>query len=232
MVFTNRVVDDNFHIKFNDVLLEQVSEFCYLGIYIDNRLKFKRHIEHLLSKLSRLCGATFRLSSQFDLVAAKNYYYSFVHSALLYGIAVWGGSLGTQQGQSLQKLQNKIVRNLFSQFYTFESTTELFKVSKIHTIADIYKIRALSYMFRMLKLNWHFSLISSYIQSVEHSHFTRYTGCLRPPFPRVTSVRQAFPHQFVGLWNDLPPDIRDISSLTAFRRALMCRLTDSSVPES
>ena len=81
MVFADRVV--------NDVLLKQVSEFCYLGIYIDNRLKFKHHIEHLISKLSRLCSATIHLSSQFDLVAAKNYYYSFVHSALLYCIAVW-----------------------------------------------------------------------------------------------------------------------------------------------
>ena len=84
----------------------------------------------------------------------------------------------------------------------------------------------------MLKLNRHYSLISSYIHFVEHSHFTRYTGYFHPPFTRVTRVRQAFPHQFVGLWNDLSPDLRDISSLTAFRRALICRLADSSVPES
>ena len=116
-----------------------MNSFKYLGVYVDNKLKFKTHIEHLTGKMSQLCGVTNQLKKFLNHSSAIKIYYSCVYSVLAYCIAVWGGTLVCTRGtKRLERLQAIIVRNLFGRFSRDGSC--LFQQNRILKLLDIYKL--------------------------------------------------------------------------------------------
>ena len=83
----------------------RVTDFKYLGLFIDDSLKFHKQIDQLCIKMSRLCGVSHRLGHHLDYVSARNFYYSFVYSVLTYCVCIWGGILQcTARGAHLESL--------------------------------------------------------------------------------------------------------------------------------
>ena len=65
-------------ITINGTPLERVTEYKYLGVIIDENLKFNSHITKIKTKLSQLCGVSFKLAKFLTLDAAKTFYFSMV----------------------------------------------------------------------------------------------------------------------------------------------------------
>ena len=62
----------------------------YLGLLIDEKLKFDVHVKHVCNKLSQICGIFCYLR---HYICQKNFqmlYSSVANSNKLYGILVWG----------------------------------------------------------------------------------------------------------------------------------------------
>ena len=82
----------NMNLTIDSVALERKAYVKFLGIYIDQHLKWHQHIDHIHTKLSR---ATYVLRSmkkyiyKYDL---KRLYYSIVYTHLIYGIEAWGAA--------------------------------------------------------------------------------------------------------------------------------------------
>ena len=128
----------------------RVENCRYLGLHIDDKLGYHKHIEILKKNLSGLCGTTYRLRYKLILASTKKLYYSCIYSALSNCITVWGGVLlSTHRADRFPSLQRKIV-NIFTCFYP--NTESLFKSAGILKLADIYKFKVLIYMFRILNL--------------------------------------------------------------------------------
>ena len=62
----------------------------YLGIYIDSKLDFKMHIEHVIKKLSKLCGVIYRSRKLFKITMLLLIYRSYIKPVLQYGVLVYG----------------------------------------------------------------------------------------------------------------------------------------------
>ena len=98
--------------------IKQVGSVKYLGVNLDEKLNFNSQVDYINSRLQPNSGITYRLRFFFNLRAANNFYYACVYSVLKYCICVWGGIFhDSNKGTSLQKLQAKIVANLFSRFH-------------------------------------------------------------------------------------------------------------------
>jgi len=65
----------------------------YLGIFLDEQLNYKSHINMLCSKLRFGLYILNRLKHMADLKLRKIAYYAFIQSHLQYGLNVWGGFL-------------------------------------------------------------------------------------------------------------------------------------------
>ena len=98
--------------KINDVAIEYVHEFKYLGLVIDNRLKFARHALRINRRLSSVIVGSYSLRDCLSISAAKTFYYSMFHSIVTYLIPIWGETSQTVL-DLLQRSQNKVVRILF-----------------------------------------------------------------------------------------------------------------------
>ena len=47
----------------NDYVIEEIKSVKYLGLIVDNLLKFDLHIDHIISKVQKRIGAMYRSSS-------------------------------------------------------------------------------------------------------------------------------------------------------------------------
>ena len=79
MVFSPRRI---FSIKLllNDVEIEKAHTCKYLGIYLDDQLNWKNHIDYICKKkLAKICRNFYRLRSKIVCEWLRNIYYSFVY---------------------------------------------------------------------------------------------------------------------------------------------------------
>ena len=113
----------------------------FLGVTIDNNLKFKSHVALLCVKLAQVSGMLFRLNNILPVKIFKTLYSSLFLSHLLYGIEIWYGILAIND-ERIFKLQKKAVRAINSLPYSHH-TSEFFKQMEILKVQDLYKLRAL-----------------------------------------------------------------------------------------
>ena len=199
--------------------IKHCNSVKYLGLSIDDDMKYATHGNQLKSKLSMYAGISYRLSQYLDIGSAKKYYYAFVYSSLTYCITVWGGILqSTRFGGCLSRLQDKIVRNLFSKF---SNESNLFKEIKLLKVYDIHRMYVSVYMFRMVVLNNCPVLDDAVnLDYPTHSYPTRYRDRAILPVPHIRALRISYHYQFVNIWNSIPTSVKDSRSLSSFKRSL------------
>jgi hypothetical protein len=209
-------------VKINSNQLERVTCIKYLGIMFDDNIKFHEQTNALNNKLSRICGITFRLAQFYSFDVAKTFYYSFVFSAISYGIVVWGGYVvETGRINRTQAYQDRIIKNLFCRYFPGQPINEVFKQLKIITITDLYRLKCAEFMYKIMILNNYPDLkqflLSACVQSV---HQTRYCHRLRPTFPRVDVIKLSFWYRFISIWNNVPQDIKMSVNIRSFKNKL------------
>lgn len=77
------------------ITLERSTYIKYLGIYIDNKLKWVKQMSELHKKLRKLIYIFTRIRNALNLSQLKTTYFAIIQSVLQYGIAGWGGILDT-----------------------------------------------------------------------------------------------------------------------------------------
>ena len=90
MIVSKRTLDTS---NFNFLLITtklKKKHVKYHGVYIDDKLTWKNQIDHLCSKLSKVCGMVFKLRHYVSLSTLKLVYYSLFHSNIQYSLINWG----------------------------------------------------------------------------------------------------------------------------------------------
>ena len=220
MLITRKKVDIVPVIHIGDDEIRHRSSVKYLGLVIDENMKFSSHAMTLKGKLSFFAGVSYSLSRYFDVSSAKKYYYAFVYSSLTYAITVWGGILhSTRFGELLLKLQKKIVNNLFGVHSSSNCIFKEFRILKIH---DIHRLNVASYMFKNLKLNTCPSLNNCInLNYPQHYYSTRQRNMAILPIPDTKSLRICFNYQYTDIWNKIPDYIKNCDKLGRFKVALI-----------
>ena len=81
----------------------------FLGVIIDNKLKWLDHITFIKNKISKSIGIINKIRIFFNKKTLKNFYYRFVYPYLIYCIEIWGNTHDSYLSP-LIKLQKKAVR--------------------------------------------------------------------------------------------------------------------------
>lgn len=100
MIITNTQSNRKFKLslKLRNQEIEQVNNYKYLGITIQNDLKWDIHI----NKVSAMICVVSRLGSKINNSTLKSIYYSYIHSQLCYLIPIWGSSSPNYLTKNLQ----------------------------------------------------------------------------------------------------------------------------------
>ena len=109
MNFSNRTFTYNNDIKIDNEIVENVESTKFLGVILDNKLCWKKHILYVRGKIARSVGTICKSRQIFNQDTLKDLYYSFVYPHLCYCIEIWGSAHKTHIDR-LFKLQKKCVR--------------------------------------------------------------------------------------------------------------------------
>ena len=141
----------------------------------------------------------------------------------MYCNCVWGINRRTSINKLLL-VQKKLVRIITGSHY-LEQTNELFHQLGILKISDLNKYLTACYAFKKDSLGQ--------MPYLEHSHNTRSAGRYAlPVFQRLSSSQNSLSYAVPTLWNSIPTQIRNSSSLVVFKRNYRHYLLQPYLPQS
>ena len=146
-------------------------------------------------------------------------YNTLVAPYILYAIIAWYGCPNYNRNR-IQILQNKcirIIKNLERRTNTDSDRNRL----NILSVANMYKHQVGQFMSKIVHNNSipEFDYILS--QSIlTHNYSTRNIANLRHPRVDRTKCRHSMEYAGVVIWNQLPEELRNIESLSIFKRQL------------
>ena len=123
--------------------MENVESAKFLGITIDNIMKFDEHIAEICSKVSKSLGIIYRIRELIPNSCLRNLYFNLIHPYLIYCLPIFGATYNNHL-QPLILLQKRAIRTISRAGY-FDRTELLFKFHKILKFQDLYNISYTSY---------------------------------------------------------------------------------------
>jgi hypothetical protein len=194
-------------------LISEVTECQYLGVTIDQHLKFGIQLENTIAKLNRAMGILKRTAQYIPVESRKLLYNTLVLPHFDYGSTIWGGTTNTQLDR-LQRIQNRAMRiilrcNRRTRVFDMLSSLRWMNVrQRIH-------FNLCTLMWKIVHGRTPNYLCNFQLNSDIHKYNTRSTNNL--------FVNRAHPNSLsyrgVRAWNALPLEIRDINNLLSFKRA-------------
>ena len=190
--------------------------FKFLGLNIDLKLNWKKHIQTIQSKISSACGVMYQLRNKLPLSVKRILYFSICYPYFNYCNVIWTSCHATTLSQ-LFITQKRIIRTILGKRHT-EASSPLFKQLKILKLNEINKLNIASFVYKSIN-----GLINSPIPYLPHV-IVPYNLRREPTLhiPLVTSDQsQRFVHyRGVKTWNDIDQNIRNSQTLSSFKRKL------------
>ena len=97
MIFSNK--KKNCHtisVNFDGKPLKRCTSYKYLGIIIDDKLKWNEHIQYICTKISKACGILAKIRHSANFVLLKDVYYALFYWYICYGITTWRNASDTR----------------------------------------------------------------------------------------------------------------------------------------
>ncbi len=207
----------------NNISINRVFETKLLGIVIDNTLKWKAHIDDVITKVSKLIGIIYRVRNNFSQDNIKLIYTSLVYPYFIYGAAVWGGAYPTYT-QNLFITQKKLFRIMFH-CHRYDHTNPYFVQHKLLKLPDIIQLQTGLFVYNSLKNNPN----GTEFQCKTQNTGTRRTHSLVLPLCRPTHTRQSVLVREAHQWNQLPEHVRLAPSKSSFKLNLKHTLLNTYI---
>ncbi|CAH1114356.1 unnamed protein product, partial [Psylliodes chrysocephalus] len=108
----------------------------YLGILLDQHLRWDRHISYVIKKLQKVIYTFKCLKEYLPERELKTLYYSLVESHLRYGISIWGAAARIHINP-LEILQKRFIKIIMSKPRRYP-TNDLYKISEIMDLRQLF----------------------------------------------------------------------------------------------
>ena len=206
-------------LKIDNFIIKKVDNIKYLGMYIDEHLKWDKHVETLCNKLSRNFYLFYSLRNILNEHLKRQLYFSLVYSHISYGIELYG-TCNNSLLNKVQIIQNKLLKTLYQLPYR-TNTNELHTALNILKVEDIHKAQILKFVYESLN-GLSITQFKSYyqLQNRLHDHDTRERFRLRVQLIRTRYGEYSLLYRGPFLWNKLDKDLQGTKSLFSFKKKL------------
>ena len=201
----NKTIDTAISGKLLERPIERVSNFNFLGVILNENLKWNTHMDSVCNRILRSIGIFCNLRHYLPTYILKTLYNSLVLSHCTYGILAWG-----THNTRLYKIQKKAIRVISnSKFYAH--TEPLFKRLGLLKLDDLFKLNILKFYY----LHFH-NLLPHYLQQFEfkaryeiHDYKTRNKFELNLQKNTIKAAENSLRHVTPKIINDTPSIITD-----------------------
>ena len=217
----NRKSAHEFTLKFNGKKMDLCTSYKYLGVHLDDRLNWKKHIDYLCEKLSKMCGIFAKLRHCCNIILLKTIYYALVESHLQYCNMIWGNA-DWRILEPLLKLQNKLIRIicfipkdediLIDQVYTNLGILNLDQLNKLTTAKFMYK-----YKNNLLPNDNFIDFFTIPARNQRYPLRNRRNQDFECEWGKTNFAMKKLQYVGVQIWNAILPEIRNVNSLREFK---------------
>ena len=205
------------------VPLPEATEFKFLGIWFDSKLRWNCHIDKLLLKIkqnSNLLKVAHKFLNKQSLLSI---YFAHIYSHLNYGSLVWGNMATKSQMNHLQQVQNKCVSYIMNK----KLLTMDFKLNKLLTMNDMiwinnakmgHRLRHSQLPSRIVHL-CHTDGRDRTLQKT-HSYCTHYKRDELHPLAMSRHYKSSYLVKVITVYNQLPESLKKLTTNSAFDHAI------------
>lgn len=221
MIFSNKNSSNCNPLIIRNTVIQPVSHTKFLGIILDDKINFKQHLSSLRNKLARGCGIMYRMSSFMPPSVLRELYFTLIYPHIVYGITVWGYSSKTSIA-AIRRIQNKCIKTLKNSHITpmqhIFNENRIFPIDKVCTYC--VSVKFFQY-FILDRSNFFLNKFSEL--SVIHAYPTRFSNSnnFNCPTVHIEKYRQSFYYQASKIWNSLPPNLKNCSTIYCFKKSLV-----------
>lgn len=205
LTMANRPDFSNIQFEGMDQVINEVASTKYLGITIDQHLKWDEHVLKLSNNIRKLIRKFYILREFLGKKLLSSVYKALVESLIRYGLVIWGGLTNTCMKQ-LNVVQNYILKIINRKEKRYP--TSLLYSEEILDVRSLYILCTCSLVHKKTNLK----------NYVNHSYATRNRSNKHLVIPNSkTSINQRFLNYLAPkTYNMLPLSIRSISNLKRF----------------
>lgn len=202
----------------DQTLVEQVKCYKYLGLIIQEDLKWESHVEFVARRVTSFCGVINRIGSKVKNTILISIYYAHIHSILTYCLPIWGPTAPSFLLDWLQICQNNAIRSVFSKEYYSGTlhTDQLMTNKKILNIRNCIELESSTLHYKithnLIKINDDFRRNAN-----NHDYNTRNRLNAIATQYRTVMGRNSVLRHSVSSFNRLPNDFQYSINLRTFR---------------
>ena len=189
----------------------------FLGVWIDKKLTWNKHISTLIVKLKQNLHLLKMSKTFLKKETKKLIYYALIYSHLTYGILIWG----TMISHSILNKIQKIMNTSFNLITGLTPTPENFKKEKMIRLQDLIQLenKKLGYQLerKLLPSNLYNLLwTDSKNKTLQKTHHYNTRDKHLPKLPKVNTnnYHQGFQFQSIKDYESTPVEIRTLYSFT------------------
>ena len=218
MLFSKTKKSLNLTVTMDGNTLERVNNVKYLGITLNDKLKWNNHIQNLTNKLSKSLYIITKIRHYVDINSLKMLYYSLIHPHLNYCITVWGGAPKTVL-KPLINLQKKAMRIMTYSAYDHPSAP-LFSKLNLIPLNEMYTLNLSLLMYKI-----HNNAFTGQYNLIQlnnlHTYNTRSSSNTNyfQQFHKTNQGLNAFTAKGIKIWNQIPVKFK-ILPLHLFKKNL------------
>ena len=217
MIFhRSRIKSEDVQITIRNENIKETNSIKFLGIIVDNKLKWHEHIIYIKNKVSRAIGIIYKARKYANKQTVKQMYYTFAFPYLIYCCEIWRNTSHTYL-DPLIKCQKKIIRIMtFSQYDAHSKPLFM----KLH-ILDLQKLIIHRIALMMYKLSVQLLPVpvsNLFIKNSSiHGYNTRSCNMLHKKIRSSEVTYTNFSYHGVHIWNIMERNILSSISYNSFK---------------
>ena len=211
----------NIKLEINGDQIEELDSTKYLGVILDQKLNWKKHISHVSTKLSKYTGLLYKLRHFVPKSTLSSLYNAFIMPHINYGLINWSSATKTNL-TPIKRCLKKAVRAInFAK--TRDHGLPLFKKQNLLCFDDIVELEIGKFMFSIENR----LLDETYLEMFKKTN-ERHTRCTRQatrndfilPKTKLNIVKRTITYTGAITWNKIPNEIKNSKTKAMFSKAL------------
>ena len=191
----------------------------FLGLWIDNKLKWSEQVRKLVLKLQSRKSLLMRGKYLLTTHAKKVLYFAQIQSILTYGLLIWGPLISSEELCKLKKLQDRCV-DLIDNRLTTTETYDKHNILQLNKLIDLemYKTwhKCYLHMLPTKLINLMKEDHNRCNLEKQHCYNTQRKKEINLPLAKTLVYKNSFLVHGSKLYSELPSEIKEIKIYKSF----------------